>query len=110
MRRREFIAGLAGAAAWPGLARAQQGDRMRRIGVLLPSEENDPDTNLFAFTQGLQGLGWTDGRNVRMDVRCAGTDVDRMRRFAKELVDLQPRRREFIAVAPGEVQERGMKM
>jgi hypothetical protein len=72
LRRREFIAGLGGAAAaWPLAARAQQGGRMRRIGVLLPGDENDPPAKarLSAFTQVLAGLGWTDGRNVRMDLR-----------------------------------------
>jgi putative ABC transport system substrate-binding protein len=71
MRRRDFIAGLGGAAAWPLVARAQQGDRVRRIGVFMPFDENDPvwRTNASAFTQALADLGWTDGRNVRMDVR-----------------------------------------
>jgi putative ABC transport system substrate-binding protein len=69
LRRREFIAGFGGAvASWPLAARAQQGDRVRRIGVLMPGDENDPmGTYLSAFTQALSGLGWTDGRNVRMD-------------------------------------------
>jgi putative tryptophan/tyrosine transport system substrate-binding protein len=92
MRRREFIAGLGGAAAWPLTARAQQPERVRRIGVLMPYEENDPDAKaqLSAFTQGLAELGWTDGRDMRMVVRWAAGDVDRMRVFAKELVGLQP--------------------
>jgi putative tryptophan/tyrosine transport system substrate-binding protein len=93
MRRREFIALLGGAAmAWPLAAHAQQPDRMRRIGVLVPLDENDPEakTYLAGFTQGLAELGWTDGRNLRMEVRWAAADVDRMRMFAKELVDLQP--------------------
>ena len=92
MQRREFIAGLGGSAAWPLLARAQQRDRMRRISVLMGNDENDPQAkaDLSGFTQGLMELGWTDGRNVRMDVRWAGGNVDRMRTFAKELVDLQP--------------------
>jgi putative tryptophan/tyrosine transport system substrate-binding protein len=91
MRRREFIAGLAGAAAWPLAARAQQPERMRRIGVLMAYGESDPDARsyLAAFTQAIAGLGWTDGRNMRIDVRWAA-DNDRMRMFAKELVDLQP--------------------
>ena len=73
MRRREFIALLGGTAAWPLAARAQQGDRVRRIGVLMPADENDPvvKTIVSAFTQRLADLGWTDGRNVRMDVRWA---------------------------------------
>ena len=64
MKRREFIAGLGSAAAWPLAARAQRGDRVRRIGVLMPYDENDPEGKLrySAFTQALAGLGWTDGR------------------------------------------------
>src|SRR6516165_6349284 len=91
MHRRGFIAGL-GAAAWPLAARAQQGERMRRIGVLVPGDENDPvwKTRLFAFTQALAGLGWTDGRNVRMDLRWAGIDTNRIRALAHELAGLQP--------------------
>src|SRR5215467_4374738 len=91
--RREFITLLGGAAAaWPLAARAQQGDRVRRIGVLFPGDENDPVRNpyLSAFTQALAGLGWTDGRNVRMDLRWAGGDINRIRALAQELVGLQP--------------------
>ena len=71
MRRRDFVAGLAGAAAWPVAARAQQGERVRRIGVLMAGDENDPVRmpRLSAFMQALAGSGWTDGRNVRTDVR-----------------------------------------
>ena len=71
LQRREFIAGLGGAAAWPVVARAQQPDRMRRIGVLIPVDENDPmaKARMSAFTQALADLGWTDGRNVRMALR-----------------------------------------
>ena len=71
MKRRDFIAGLGGAAAWPLAARAQQGDRMRRIGVLVGYEENDPEwkPRYSVFTQALADLGWADGRNVRMDFR-----------------------------------------
>ena len=92
MRRREFIAGLGGAVAWPLAARAQQGDRVRRIGVLMGRDENDPEAKLSysAFTQALAGLVWTDGRNMRMDLRYAGGDANRMRAFAQELVGLQP--------------------
>jgi putative ABC transport system substrate-binding protein len=92
MKRREFITVLGGAAAWPHAARAQQGDRVRRIGVLTPGDENDPEqkTNVSAFTQALAGLGWTDGRNVRMDLRWYGGDINRIRALAQELVDLQP--------------------
>jgi hypothetical protein len=74
------------------VARAQQGDRMRRIGVLVPYDENDSEgkRRVFAFTQALAGLGWTDGRNVRIDVRLVAGNADRMQVFAKELVGLQP--------------------
>ena len=69
MKRRQFIAGLGSAAAWPVVARAQQGERVRRIGVLMSFDENDPvwKPRLSAFTEALAGLGWTDGRNVRID-------------------------------------------
>jgi putative tryptophan/tyrosine transport system substrate-binding protein len=92
MRRREFIAGLGGVATWPVVARAQQGDRVRRIGMLMPGDENDPalKTYVSAFMQALADLGWTDGRNVRMDFRWAGGDINRIRAFAQELVGLQP--------------------
>src|SRR6516165_10868667 len=92
MNRREFIAGLGGTAAWPLAARAQQGDRVRRIGVLMAADENDPvwKTYVSAFTQALAGLGWTDGRNVRIDLRWARGDISRTRAFAQELVGLQP--------------------
>jgi putative ABC transport system substrate-binding protein len=71
MKRREFITLLGGAAAWPLAARAQQGERLRRIGVLMPYDENDPvaKTQVSAFTQALADLGWTVGRNVRIDLR-----------------------------------------
>ena len=73
-------------------AQAQQPERMRRIGVLMPGDENDParNTQLSAFTPALAALGWTDGRNVRMDLRWGGTDANRMRALAHELVGLQP--------------------
>jgi putative ABC transport system substrate-binding protein len=92
LRRREFIAGLGGAAAWPLAARAQQGDRVRRIGVLIGLDENDPAAKAMvsAFAQALAGLGWTEGRNVRMDLRWAGADTNRIRAFAQELVGLRP--------------------
>jgi putative ABC transport system substrate-binding protein len=90
--RRKFVVALAGAAAWPLAARAQQGDRVRRIGVLLPGDENDPLRKSFAsaFTQALADLGWTVGRNVRMDLRWGGGDINRMRALAQELAGLQP--------------------
>jgi putative ABC transport system substrate-binding protein len=93
MRRREFIAGLGStAAAWPLTARAQQGDRVRRVGVLMWLDENDPGakSDLSAFTQALAGMGWTEGRNVRMDLRWYGDDTNRIRALAQELVGLQP--------------------
>jgi putative ABC transport system substrate-binding protein len=92
MKRRTFIAGLGIAAAWPVVARAQQGDRMRRIGVLMPFDENDPlyKPRVFAFTQALADLGWTDGRNVRVDLRWGGDDINRIGALARELVGLQP--------------------
>ena len=92
MRRRQFIAGLGSAAAWPMMAQAQQQpERMRRIGML-GLRENDPVTKsgLSAFTQALADLGWTDGRNVRMDIRWYGSDINRSRALAQELVGLQP--------------------
>jgi putative ABC transport system substrate-binding protein len=92
MRRREFITFLGGAAPWPFAAHAQQGDRVRRIGVLLPGDENDPlrKTYVSVFTQVLAGLGWTVNRNVRMDLRWGGVDTNRMRALAQELLGLQP--------------------
>jgi putative ABC transport system substrate-binding protein len=92
MRRREFIGLVGGAAAWPLAARAQQGERMRRIGVLMLFDENDPEARalLSGFRQGLAELGWTDGRNLRMDVRGTSGNVDRMGMSAKELLELTP--------------------
>jgi putative ABC transport system substrate-binding protein len=91
LRRREFIATLGGAAAWPLATRAQQGGRVRRIGVLMPGDDNDPvwKSRLSVFTQALAGLGWTDGRNVRMDLRWTGDELNRSRALAQELVGLQ---------------------
>jgi putative ABC transport system substrate-binding protein len=91
MYRRDFITLLGGAAAWPLAARAQ-GDRVRRIGVLLGGDENDPawKPRLSAFTQALAGLGWADGRNARMDLRWGRADDNRIRALAQELVGLQP--------------------
>src|SRR5215471_4435492 len=93
MKRREFITLLGGAAiAWPLAARAQQGNRIRRIAVLMPWDENDPEPKrrVSAFTQALADLGWTDGRNVRVDLRWGGGDINRIRALAQELVGLQP--------------------
>jgi putative ABC transport system substrate-binding protein len=80
LRRREFIAG------------AQQGDRVRRIGMLVPYDENDPESKrrVSAFTQALADLGWAEGRSVRMELRRAGPDINRIRALAQELVGLQP--------------------
>jgi putative tryptophan/tyrosine transport system substrate-binding protein len=99
MRRREFIMLLGGAAAWPFAARAQQGERMRRIGVLMPSAADDAEyqARLTAFLQGLAQLGWLDGRNVRIDTRWAVADADRIRKYAAELVALAP----DVILAPG---------
>jgi ABC transporter substrate binding protein len=91
--RREFITLLGGAvAAWPLATRAQQAERMRRIGVLLNRIADDPEgrARFTAFVQGLQQLGWADGRNVRMDVRWAGGVDDHFRKYAAELVALVP--------------------
>ena len=92
MRRREFIGGLAGAAAWPVVARAQQAERVRRAAVLMYSDENDLEgkARLAGLMQGLAQLGWTVGRDLLMEVRWAAANADRTRVYAKELVDLQP--------------------
>ena len=93
MKRREFITLLGGAAAaWPLAARAQQPDRLRRVGVFINPVADDPVTQarLAAFVEGLQQLGWTDGRNVRIEYRWAGGNADDIRRHAAELVALAP--------------------
>src|SRR6516225_4059569 len=91
IRRRSFITLLGGAAAWPLAAHAQQGNRVRRIGVLMVGDENDTfKTWVSVFTQALADLGWTEGRNVRMDLRWHGDDINRIRALAQELVGLQP--------------------
>jgi putative ABC transport system substrate-binding protein len=92
VKRRDFIALLGGAAAWPLAARAQQGERMRRIGVLLPAAADDSEfqTRVGAFLQELQQLGWAIGRNVRIDTRWATTNTADIRRHATELVALAP--------------------
>ena len=84
MKRRTFIAGLGSAVAWALAARAQQGDRVRRIGVLMPGDENDSmyKANISAFAQALADLGWTDGRNLRMDLRWYGDDINRIQALA----------------------------
>jgi putative tryptophan/tyrosine transport system substrate-binding protein len=92
MRRREFVSVICGAAAWPLTVRAQQPDRIRRIGVLMALRETDPEAKGFLseFTQGLAALGWTDDRNMRIEVRWAASNLESMRKFAKELVDFAP--------------------
>jgi putative tryptophan/tyrosine transport system substrate-binding protein len=93
MKRRTFIAGLGSAAAWPVVARAQQRARMWRIGVMLSvlaADDPEAQARLTAFVQGLQELGWTDGRNVRIDHRSGLGDADRQRRYAAELIALAP--------------------
>src|SRR5665811_1224782 len=93
MKRREFITLLGSAAAvWPLIARAQQGERMRRIGVLMPLAADDPEAQarIAAFQQGLQQLGWTIGRNVRIEYRWSAGNADDARKYAVELVALAP--------------------
>jgi putative ABC transport system substrate-binding protein len=100
MRRRTFIAALGGAAvAWPMVARAQQPERMRRIGVLMPGTADDAEyqARMAAFLQRLQQLGWTDGRNVEIDTRWAAGDANLIRKYVAELVALAP----DIILAPG---------
>jgi putative tryptophan/tyrosine transport system substrate-binding protein len=93
MTRRAFITLLGGAAAaWPFAARAQQPERMRRIGVLLASTADDPEykPRMRQFEQALALLGWTDGRNARIDIRWAGTNAEDVRKHGVELVALAP--------------------
>jgi putative tryptophan/tyrosine transport system substrate-binding protein len=92
VKRREFIAGLGSAAAWPVAARGQSARPVPRVGVLMPYSENDrqPTAQLSACIQGLAELGWTDARNLQMDVRWTAGDADRLRSYAKEIVSLHP--------------------
>jgi putative tryptophan/tyrosine transport system substrate-binding protein len=92
LKRREFVTLIGGVAAWPITARAQQPERVRRIGVLINFRPDDPEgqARLTAFRQTLRELGWMDGDNVRMDVRWAGDDAELYRRHAEELVALAP--------------------
>ena len=92
MRRRTFITLLGGAAAWPLAAHAQQSERMRRIGVLmnLAADDAEGQARIAAFLQALQQLGWSDGRNVRIDYRWAAGDAGRFHRYAEELLALGP--------------------
>ena len=92
MRRREFITVLGGAAAWPLVARAQQADRVRHVGALMNGDSGDAvgQGDLTAFRQGLTELGWIEGRNIDIELRWPGGDVERAQTFAKELVGLRP--------------------
>jgi len=92
MKRREFITLLIGAAAWPVAARAQQPERMRRVGILMAYPESDAvyQGYVMAFREEFQKLGWQEGRNVRFDYRWATSDLELIKRSAKELVALQP--------------------
>src|SRR6266478_595206 len=92
MRRREFITLIGGAAAWPLAARARQPERVQRIGILLPAAADDVQFQTFvgAFLQALALLGWTIGRNVRIDTRWAGVNAAEIRRHAAELAALAP--------------------
>src|SRR5262249_13578447 len=93
MRRRQFITLLGGSAvAWPLAARAQHRQKVRRIGVLMRLAADDPEgqARLLVFAQALQQLGWTVDRNVRIDIRSDAADDDRLRRYAEELVALEP--------------------
>ncbi len=99
MRRREFIAGLGGAVAWPLAPHAQQGEHVRRIGILMGGSADDPELPTFvaAFVQGLQQLGWTVGRNARIEQRYASGNRDLIRKYAEELVAQAP----DVILAPG---------
>jgi ABC-type uncharacterized transport system substrate-binding protein len=99
MRRRDFVNGIAGAIGWPIAARAQQSDRQRRVGVLLPIAKDDPEYQpwLTAFRQALQELGWVDGRNMRIDIHWATANAAEIRGQAAELVALAP----DVILAPG---------
>jgi putative tryptophan/tyrosine transport system substrate-binding protein len=90
--RREFIVGLAGATAWPLVAKGQPPDRMRRVGVLMNtvSDEQEAQARIAAFSQALKEYGWEVGRTVRIDTRWSGGDVARLRKDATELVGLNP--------------------
>jgi putative ABC transport system substrate-binding protein len=92
MTRREFITLIGAAAMWPLAVRAQQPERMQRVGILVSGAENDPEiqARLAGFRQGLGRFGWSEGRNVNIDYRFAAANVDRMHAFAKELISLRP--------------------
>jgi len=107
MKRRTFIAGLGAAATWPHVARAQQPDRMRRVGVLLSGAEDDPlyRAPMVVLREALQKLGWTEGRNLRIDVRFGSNDSNRVRAYAEELVGLAP----DVIVTTGAAQTRAVQ-
>jgi putative ABC transport system substrate-binding protein len=92
MKRRQFIVRLGSAAAWPLVARAQQPDRMRRVGVFMNLAADDPEgqARLTTFLRGLQEAGWAVGRNLRVDIRWRAADVEQMRKYAAELMALAP--------------------
>jgi putative tryptophan/tyrosine transport system substrate-binding protein len=92
IKRREFITGLGAAAVWPVVARAQQSERVRHIGVLMNTVQEDPggQPDVTAFRRGLTELGWVEGRNIDIEFRWPGGDIERVRTFAKELVGLRP--------------------
>lgn len=92
MRRREFFTLVGAAAAWPVVGHAQQPGGVKRLGVLMSAQETDPEgkAQFAGFTQGLTALGWVEGRNLKLEARWGGGDVNRARNFAKELVALQP--------------------
>ena len=100
MNRREFITLLSGAAAYPLGARAQQSERMRRVGALLYPAADDPagQASMTAFLQGLHRFGWNEGRNISIDQRWGGGDLERVRHYAAELVALAP---DVILVSSG---------
>src|ERR1700722_16536243 len=92
MTRREFMVGLVGAAAWPLAARAQQPDRLRRLAYVTTNAESDAEAQLWvaAFRNGLEELGWVEGRNIRIDYRFGGGDASLMPKLTKELINLRP--------------------
>jgi len=92
VKRRTFIAGLGSAVAWPAMAHAQQPDRMHRIGVLMDTAETDADrqARIVAFREVMQGLGWTEGRNIQIDYRWGAGDIERTHAYAAELVSFKP--------------------
>jgi hypothetical protein len=90
MIRREFVAGLGGAVAWPLAARGQQGERVRRVGFLLPRDDQTQRNGFETLRGELAKLGWVEGRNLRIDLRFGGADADHFRSYAAELINLAP--------------------